>query len=322
MDNFGAQYGKGRGLQGQSYAIDTMSGLVVLGNEVGLFLRFASLRSDLTFLVTELGTGIAGHKPAQVAPLFRGAPPNVALPESFVEILNDLRLAWQQRFYDLRSRIHGHLEKQLQDDSLFYRPNRLEDDPLWDASNLTATEARLRLLQTEEASGTPMYHEVWRLRTILCEARFPGSPWLHVSESAFELLMRLLFEQDREDELLEEVERGGGIQMGCSAWLEQIAWITESRALWGRGQHEAAIDRLFSALEHSPGPWGPAQPDYLLRGLCDFAFWAPQMVFGHLLTAEIARLALEVAELVRPWRGAWYDATVEDRLSALAANHS
>jgi hypothetical protein len=81
--DFGAVWGEGHGLHGQSYAIDTMSGLGVLAREVDTFIDFAESRSDLTFLVTEIGCGIAGYTPADVAPLFTRVPSNVRLPESF-----------------------------------------------------------------------------------------------------------------------------------------------------------------------------------------------------------------------------------------------
>jgi len=86
--DFGAVWGEGHGLHGQSYAIDTMSGLGVLEREIGTFVELAETRPDLTFLVTEIGCGIAGYTPAQVAPLFTRVPLNVRLPESFVRELD------------------------------------------------------------------------------------------------------------------------------------------------------------------------------------------------------------------------------------------
>ena len=86
--DFGAVWGEGHGLHGQSYAIDTMSGLGVLEREIGTFVEFAETRPDLTFLVTEIGCGIAGYTPAEVAPLFTRVPLNVRLPESFIRELN------------------------------------------------------------------------------------------------------------------------------------------------------------------------------------------------------------------------------------------
>ena len=86
--DFGAVWGEGHGLHGQSYAIDTMSGLGVLEREIGTFVEFAETRPELTFLVTEIGCGIAGYTPAEVAPLFTRVPSNVRLPESFIHELN------------------------------------------------------------------------------------------------------------------------------------------------------------------------------------------------------------------------------------------
>jgi hypothetical protein len=86
--DFGAVWGEGHGLHGRSYAIDTMSGLGVLEREIGTFVEFAETRPELTFLVTEIGCGIAGYTPADVAPLFPRVPLNVRLPESFIRELN------------------------------------------------------------------------------------------------------------------------------------------------------------------------------------------------------------------------------------------
>lgn len=86
-ERFGAVWGQAEGLQGQSYAIDTMSGLGVFEEQAGRFLEFARAHPELRFLMTEVGCGIAGYTPEQVAPFFRGAPENVVLPESFGRVL-------------------------------------------------------------------------------------------------------------------------------------------------------------------------------------------------------------------------------------------
>lgn len=88
-ERFGAEWGQGSGLHGQSYAIDTMSGLPALQRATATFLAFAAEHPELEFLVTEIGCGIAGYSPAEVAPAFRDAPANVALPERFVRELGD-----------------------------------------------------------------------------------------------------------------------------------------------------------------------------------------------------------------------------------------
>lgn len=87
-EHFGAVWGQGHGLQGQSYAIDTMSGLDVMAQEITAFLEFAYVHPELRFLVTEIGCGIAGYDPKDVAPLFHGAPSNVILPERFQDVLS------------------------------------------------------------------------------------------------------------------------------------------------------------------------------------------------------------------------------------------
>ncbi len=86
-ERFGAVWGQGHGLHGRSYAIDTMSGWDALVADVRDFLAFASEHEELTFLVTALGTGIAGWDVAEVAPLFADAPENVLLPGTFAAVL-------------------------------------------------------------------------------------------------------------------------------------------------------------------------------------------------------------------------------------------
>lgn len=90
MDHFGAIWGQGVGLQGQSYAIPTMHGGVdVIKPYVDEFIEFAQSRRDLFFYVTRIGCGIAGFQDEEIAPLFAGALAldNVALPKSFYDIL-------------------------------------------------------------------------------------------------------------------------------------------------------------------------------------------------------------------------------------------
>lgn len=83
LDRFGAVWGQSEGLQGQAYGIDTMSGLTVFEEQARRFVAFAADHPHLRFLVTEVGCGIAGYRPAQVAGFFAGAGQNVVLPESF-----------------------------------------------------------------------------------------------------------------------------------------------------------------------------------------------------------------------------------------------
>lgn len=81
---FGAVYGQAEGLQGQSYAINTMDGFGVMAEQVERFIDFVMEHPELTFYVTEIGCGIAGFSPEEVAPLFADVPENVVLPEAFM----------------------------------------------------------------------------------------------------------------------------------------------------------------------------------------------------------------------------------------------
>ena len=90
LNLFGAVWGQGVGIQGQSYAIPTMQGGVeTVKPYVDEFITFAQSRPDLFFYVTRIGCGIAGFVDEDMAPLFRDALPldNVALPKTFYDIL-------------------------------------------------------------------------------------------------------------------------------------------------------------------------------------------------------------------------------------------
>ena len=87
---FGAVWGQGVGLQGQSYAIPTMQGGVeTIRPYVDEFIAFARQHPEYTFLVTRIGCGIAGFREEEIAPLFKDAldVENVLLPDTFVRIL-------------------------------------------------------------------------------------------------------------------------------------------------------------------------------------------------------------------------------------------
>lgn len=88
---FGAIWGQGVGLQGNSYAIPTMQGgIETIKPYVDEFIEFAKSHPELTFYVTKIGCGIAGFKEEEIAPLFKTAIniPNIRLPEGFMDILS------------------------------------------------------------------------------------------------------------------------------------------------------------------------------------------------------------------------------------------
>lgn len=93
--NHGAKYGQGEGLQGSSYAIPTkdenLRTLPVpeIEKHVKKFIQFAKRRTDLTFMLTPIGCGLAGHSPSHIARLFADAPANVVLPDEFKKNLQE-----------------------------------------------------------------------------------------------------------------------------------------------------------------------------------------------------------------------------------------
>ena len=90
LNNFGAVWGQGVGMQGQCYAIPTMQGGVeTIKPYVDEFIDFARTHAEYTFLVTRIACGIAGFSPREIAPLFADAidVENVILPEDFVEVI-------------------------------------------------------------------------------------------------------------------------------------------------------------------------------------------------------------------------------------------
>ena len=89
-NKFGAIWGQGVGLQGQSYGIPTMHGGVEdIKPYVDEFIEFAKSHPELTFLVTRIGCGIAGFRDEDIAPLFKECikMENICLPKSFHEYI-------------------------------------------------------------------------------------------------------------------------------------------------------------------------------------------------------------------------------------------
>lgn len=81
--NWGAIQGQGSGRQGNSYAIPTKyrpSKVLMLSyieQYIYYFIRYAAEHPEDQFEVVDIGCGLAGYKPEQIAPMFKGAPSNV-----------------------------------------------------------------------------------------------------------------------------------------------------------------------------------------------------------------------------------------------------
>lgn len=89
---WGAKWGQAEGLQGRTYGIPTKDASIrrtlrldEIGPYVDRFIEFAKESPDLIFLVTEIGCGLAGYKPKDIAPLFEKAVDveNIYLPAKF-----------------------------------------------------------------------------------------------------------------------------------------------------------------------------------------------------------------------------------------------
>lgn len=91
---WGAKYSVGIGRQGYAYAIPTKDMVLKtlpldqIAFYIQNFINYAKLYPDLDFQVTAVGCGLAGLKPEQVAPLFKGAPANVHLPFGWRDLCN------------------------------------------------------------------------------------------------------------------------------------------------------------------------------------------------------------------------------------------
>lgn len=90
---WGAKYGQGEGLQGRTYGLPTIASpgrnnkisVERIKPYVDRFIKYAKEHPELTFLVTEVGCGLAYHTVKEMAPLFKEAIQleNVHLPRRF-----------------------------------------------------------------------------------------------------------------------------------------------------------------------------------------------------------------------------------------------
>jgi hypothetical protein len=88
---WGAKWGQGEGLQGKTYGIPTKDSKIRtlpindIKPFVERFIQFAKEHPTMIFLVTEIGCGLAGYKPKDIAPLFQGVEnlENVKMSERF-----------------------------------------------------------------------------------------------------------------------------------------------------------------------------------------------------------------------------------------------
>lgn len=94
---WGAAYGHGKGMRGQTYAIPTKDEqlsvlrLSYIQDWIENLLVLATIESGKQFLVTKIGCGLAGYSAEQIAELFKQLQPipeNVSLPREFWDHIN------------------------------------------------------------------------------------------------------------------------------------------------------------------------------------------------------------------------------------------
>lgn len=97
LNKFGARYGVGRGLQGQSYALPTKDfdietlPLFDIKRNIKEFVDFATANPQYEFLTSKIGCGLAGYTVDQIGALFTNfiIPSNVILPFEFAKYVKD-----------------------------------------------------------------------------------------------------------------------------------------------------------------------------------------------------------------------------------------
>jgi len=100
---YGAVYGRGVGLMGNSYALPTKDerlntlDLEEIGGYVRQFIQVAHRMHTSVFLVTKIGCGLAGWTENEISPMFIGAPRNCVMPREWVNWYEETHPSYQGR---------------------------------------------------------------------------------------------------------------------------------------------------------------------------------------------------------------------------------
>ena len=93
MLTHGAKWGVGVGITGKSYAIPSKDEnfnilpISEIKKYVDVFIKFAYDNNNIIFDIVNIGCGLAGYKPEEIAPLFKNAPENCKFTKIFDEII-------------------------------------------------------------------------------------------------------------------------------------------------------------------------------------------------------------------------------------------
>lgn len=96
----GAIQYQGIGLQGNSYGIPTKDvriqtlSLLTIERYINDFIRFAYLHPEMQFQVTQIGCGLAGYTPSNIAPMFKDAPNNCYFDKAWAPYLPHIAYYW------------------------------------------------------------------------------------------------------------------------------------------------------------------------------------------------------------------------------------
>lgn len=94
LQHYGAQYGEGVGRQGKSYAVPTKDFLLkvltldAIGRHLADFISYAKEHPEDTFMLTPIGTGLAGYSREQIYLLLKqlDVPSNVLFTKEWFNL--------------------------------------------------------------------------------------------------------------------------------------------------------------------------------------------------------------------------------------------
>ena len=261
LEHFGAVWGTGVGLQGQSYAIPTMHGSTdAIRPYVDQFIRFAAEHPQYTFLVTRIGCGIAAFSADDIAPLFAKAIDleNVILPKDFVDVIQKTHDDSDIAFWTAESRVrfmesYASLMKKVRsgDEDSYYEIKKMRADIFHNTVAMVnqgfyITETgRTIVFDTDRMlSGTQFYSQQFHVHDI---PTIQGRTTVEVVDTDCLLEGIRLLDEGYRPAVLNMANRqrpGGGVRTGAAAQEETIFRRTD-------------IFRAMFQFAPFPIPYGP-----------------------------------------------------------------
>lgn len=239
LEHFGAVWGTGVGLQGQSYAIPTMhGGPDAIRPYVDQFIEFAAAHPEYTFLVTRIGCGIAAFSADDIAPLFAKAIDleNVILPRDFVDVIQsakgkpdtatwtaESRADFMKRYASLKQKVKNgdkscyHRIKEMRAD-IFHNTVAMVNQGFY----ITETGRTIVFDTDRMLSGTQFYSQQFHVHDI---PTIQGRTTVEVVDADCLLEGIRLLDEGYRPAVLNMANRqrpGGGVRTGAAAQEETI----------------------------------------------------------------------------------------------------